>query len=68
MNLRFDYILVIVRTDSSSNYWPNLRAIDPSLHTPAVMLQKLYYKVKKTELDIVFLTKCRDHNITPNHT
>ena len=49
----------------SRNYWPNLRATDPSLHTAAVMLQKLYYKVKKTELDIAFLTKCRDHNITP---
>ena len=28
-------------------------------------IQKLYYKVKKTELDIDFLVKCRDHNITP---
>ena len=28
-------------------------------------MQKLYYRVKKTELDIAFLTKCRDQNITP---
>jgi hypothetical protein len=38
---------------------------EPSLHAAAVTLQKLYYKVKKTELDIAFLIKCRDHNITP---
>ena len=50
----------------SRNYWPNLRATDPSLHIAAVTLQKLYYKEKKTELDIDFLVKCRDHNITPN--
>ena len=49
----------------SRNYWPNLRATDPSLHTAAVTLQKLYYRVKKTKLDIAFLTKCRDQNITP---
>ena len=49
----------------SHNYWPNLRATDRSLHAAAVTLQKLYYKVKKTELDIAFLIKCREHNITP---
>ena len=32
----------------SRNYWPNLRATDPSLHAAAVTLQKLYYRVKKT--------------------
>ena len=49
----------------SRNYWPNLRATNPSLHTAASTLQKLYFKVKKTELDIDFLVKCCDHNITP---
>ena len=57
------YFLKIL--SGSRNYWPNLRATDPSLHAAAVTLQKLYYKVKKTELDIAFLIKCPDHNITP---
>ncbi len=43
----------------------NLRATDPSLQTAAVTLQKLYYRVKKTKLDIAFLTKCCDQYITP---
>jgi hypothetical protein len=57
------YFLIIL--SGSRNYWPNLRATDPSPHAAAVTLQKLYYKVKKTELDIAFLIKCPDHNITP---
>ena len=49
----------------SRNYSPNLRATNPSLHTAALTLQKLYFKIKKTELDFDFLVKCHDHNVTP---
>ena len=49
----------------SRNFWPNLRATDQSLHADAVTLQKLYFKTKKTELDIKFLINCRDNNIIP---
>ena len=66
MLFRVTVILYFLKILSGSrNYWPNLRATDPSLHTAAVTSQKLYFKVKKTELDIAFLIKCRDHNITP---
>ncbi len=49
----------------SRNFWHNLRATDPSLHADVITYQKLYFKVKKTELDLNFLIKCRDNNITP---
>jgi hypothetical protein len=54
----FTVILYFFKILSGSrNYWPKFRATDPSLHAAAVTLQKLYYKVKKTELDIAFLIK-----------
>jgi hypothetical protein len=47
------------------NFWANLRATNPNIHAAAVTFQKLYYKMKKSELDIHFLVKCRDNNLTP---
>ena len=45
---------------------PNCDQIEMDLcHHAGVILQKLYYEVNKTELDIAFLIKCREHNI--NH-
>jgi hypothetical protein len=49
----------------SRNFWHNLRATDPSLHAAVVTYQKLYFKVKKTQLDINFLVNCPDNNVTP---
>ena len=49
----------------SRNFWQNLRTTDPSLHAAVVTYQKLYFKLKKTELDLIFLKNCRDNNITP---
>ena len=51
--------------NGNRNFWPNLCATNTSLHSTAVKYQKLYYKVKKAELDIKFLVKCQDNNITP---
>jgi hypothetical protein len=40
------YFLKIL--SGSCNYWPNLRATNPSLHAAAVTLQKLYYNLNAT--------------------
>ena len=49
----------------SCNFWSHLRTTDPSLHTAATTFQKFYFKTKKTELNIKFLVRCCNENITP---
>jgi hypothetical protein len=49
----------------SKKFWFTLRTTDPSLHAVLVTYQKPHFKLKKTELDLNFLTNCRDNNLTP---
>ena len=59
-------VLYFIKIFSGSrNYWSNIRSTDPSLHAAATTYQKLYFKTEKARLDILFLVKCRDNNITP---
>ena len=48
----------------SRNYWSHIRTTDRSLHDAALTFQKLYFKAEKAKLDLKFLLRCRDSNIT----
>ena len=62
----FSIVLYFIKILSGSrNFWHNLRATDPSLHADVIAYQKLYYKVKKSQLDLDFLKNCRDNNVIP---
>ena len=62
------FLLYLINVSAGKGFWFHLRTTDHKIFKLAVKLERTTKKVVKCKLDINFLCKCRDTNITPNFT
>ena len=62
------FLLYLINVSAGKGFWFHLRTTDHEIFKLAVKLERINKKVLKCKLDLNFLCKCRDTNITPNFT
>ena len=62
------FIFFLLKLSYGKSFWLNLRNDNPVLYQKAVTVERICKKLSKYQLDVKFLSACRDENVIPKFT